>query len=118
MSNTSAAALDLSFPGFDRRSEVSRLPRDLSAAVADVATRQGVPPALRSDMRSGRTGHRSRLLHPLDCAFNGAVAMLLRARYLVDVDCWSEVKGQPIKPSTIRRVLLDKLNNPERTPLS
>jgi 2-oxoglutarate ferredoxin oxidoreductase subunit alpha len=39
-----------------------------------------------------------------------AVAMLLRARYLVDVDCWSQVKGQPIKPSTIRKVLLEKLN--------
>ena len=39
-----------------------------------------------------------------------ALAMLLRARYLVDVDCWSEVKGQPIKPSTIRRVLTEKLN--------
>jgi 2-oxoglutarate ferredoxin oxidoreductase subunit alpha len=38
-----------------------------------------------------------------------ALAMLLRARYLVDVDCWSEVKGQPIKPNTIRGVLLDKL---------
>ncbi|MFH1602529.1 MAG: 2-oxoacid:acceptor oxidoreductase subunit alpha [Pseudomonadota bacterium] len=37
------------------------------------------------------------------------LAILLRARYLVDVDCWSEVKGQPIKPGTIRRVLLDKL---------
>ncbi len=36
-------------------------------------------------------------------------AMLLRARYLVDVDCWSEVKGQPIKPGTIRQVLLKKL---------
>ena len=30
-----------------------------------------------------------------------ALAMLLRARYLVDVDCWSEVAGQPIKPGTI-----------------
>ena len=39
-----------------------------------------------------------------------ALAMLLRARYLIDVDCWSEVKGQPIKPSTIRRVLTEKLN--------
>ena len=39
-----------------------------------------------------------------------ALAMLLRARYLIDVDCWSEVKGQPIKPSTIRRVLSEKLN--------
>ncbi len=37
------------------------------------------------------------------------LAMLLRARTLVDVDCWGEVKGQPIKPGTIRRVLLDKL---------
>ncbi|MBK9608797.1 MAG: 2-oxoacid:acceptor oxidoreductase subunit alpha [Betaproteobacteria bacterium] len=39
-----------------------------------------------------------------------SVAILLRARYLVDVDCWSEVKGQPIKPGTIRRVMLKKLN--------
>jgi 2-oxoglutarate ferredoxin oxidoreductase subunit alpha len=38
-----------------------------------------------------------------------ALALLLRARTLVDVDCWSEVKGQPIKPGTIRRVLLEKL---------
>jgi len=38
-----------------------------------------------------------------------ALAMLLRARYLIDVDCWSEVRGQPIKPSTIRRVILEKL---------
>jgi 2-oxoglutarate ferredoxin oxidoreductase subunit alpha len=40
---------------------------------------------------------------------HSALAMLLRARYLIDVDCWSEVKGQPIKPSTIRRVLAEKL---------
>ena len=39
-----------------------------------------------------------------------SVAILLRARYLVDVDCWSEVKGQPIKPGSIRRVLLAKLD--------
>ena len=38
-----------------------------------------------------------------------ALAMMLRSRYLVDVDCWTEVKGQPVKPSTIRRVLLEKL---------
>ena len=38
-----------------------------------------------------------------------ALAMLLRARTLVDVDCWSEVRGQPIKPSTIRDVLLARL---------
>jgi 2-oxoglutarate ferredoxin oxidoreductase subunit alpha len=39
-----------------------------------------------------------------------SAAILLRSRYLVDVDCWSEVRGQPIKPGTIRRVLLEKLN--------
>ncbi len=38
-----------------------------------------------------------------------ALAMLLRSRYLIDVDCWTEVRGQPIKPNTIQRVLLDKL---------
>ncbi len=38
-----------------------------------------------------------------------ALAMLLRSRYLIDVDCWSEVRGQPIKPSSIRHVILEKL---------
>jgi 2-oxoglutarate/2-oxoacid ferredoxin oxidoreductase subunit alpha len=44
-----------------------------------------------------------------------ALAMLLRARYLVDVDCWSEVRGQPIKPATIRRVILDRLARPQES---
>jgi 2-oxoglutarate/2-oxoacid ferredoxin oxidoreductase subunit alpha len=38
-----------------------------------------------------------------------ALAILLRSRYLIDVDCWSEVRGQPIKPNTIERVILEKL---------
>jgi len=38
-----------------------------------------------------------------------ALAMMLRARTLVDVDCWSEVRGQPIKPSVIRDVMLERL---------
>jgi 2-oxoglutarate ferredoxin oxidoreductase subunit alpha len=38
-----------------------------------------------------------------------ALAMLLRARTLIDIDCWSEVKGQPIKPGSIRTVILEKL---------
>jgi len=40
---------------------------------------------------------------------HSALAMLLRSRYLIDVDCWSEVRGQPIKPATIERVILEKL---------
>ncbi|MGE0100796.1 MAG: 2-oxoacid:acceptor oxidoreductase subunit alpha [Blastocatellales bacterium] len=39
-----------------------------------------------------------------------ALAMMLRSRYLVDVDCWSEVKGQPIKPGAICEVIRGKLN--------
>jgi 2-oxoglutarate ferredoxin oxidoreductase subunit alpha len=38
-----------------------------------------------------------------------ALAMMLRSRYLVDVDCWSEVSGQPIQPGTIRRVIGEQL---------
>jgi 2-oxoglutarate/2-oxoacid ferredoxin oxidoreductase subunit alpha len=38
-----------------------------------------------------------------------ALAMLLRSRYLVDVDCWCEVTGQPIKPAVIRAAVLEKL---------
>jgi 2-oxoglutarate ferredoxin oxidoreductase subunit alpha len=39
-----------------------------------------------------------------------ALALMLRSRFLVDVDCWSEVRGQPIKPGTLKRVLRAKLN--------
>jgi 2-oxoglutarate ferredoxin oxidoreductase subunit alpha len=38
-----------------------------------------------------------------------ALAMLLRSRYLVDVDCWSEVRGRPIKPGSICAVLRQRL---------
>ncbi|MBI2978519.1 MAG: hypothetical protein HYY38_06800 [Rhodospirillales bacterium] len=37
------------------------------------------------------------------------LALLLRARYLVDVDCWTEVRGQPIKPKSIVAAILDRL---------
>ncbi len=43
-----------------------------------------------------------------------ALAMLLRSRYLVDVDCWTQTRGQPIKPSTICGVIRDRLNNETR----
>jgi 2-oxoglutarate ferredoxin oxidoreductase subunit alpha len=39
-----------------------------------------------------------------------ALAMLLRARYLVDVDCWSEARGQPIKPGQICDVIRARLS--------
>ncbi|MBL8350867.1 MAG: hypothetical protein JNL87_11180 [Burkholderiaceae bacterium] len=33
-----------------------------------------------------------------------ALAMMLRSRFLVDIDCWSQARGQPIKPGDIARV--------------
>ncbi len=37
------------------------------------------------------------------------LAWLLRGRYLVDVDCWCEVQGQPIKPRSIVKAIQDRL---------
>jgi 2-oxoglutarate ferredoxin oxidoreductase subunit alpha len=34
-----------------------------------------------------------------------AKAMMRSSRFLVDIDCWSEARGQPIKPSDICRVV-------------
>ena len=38
-----------------------------------------------------------------------ALSMLLRSRYLVDIDCWTEVRGRPIKPGIVADVLRAKL---------
>ncbi len=38
-----------------------------------------------------------------------ALALLLRARYLVDVDCWTEVRGRPIKPGSICEAMRAKI---------
>jgi 2-oxoglutarate ferredoxin oxidoreductase subunit alpha len=38
-----------------------------------------------------------------------SLAWLLRARYLIDIDCWSETRGQPIKPGAIVEVAHRKL---------
>jgi 2-oxoglutarate ferredoxin oxidoreductase subunit alpha len=42
-----------------------------------------------------------------------ALAMLLRSRYLVDVDCWSEVRGRPIKPGTVVAEVKRRLDGKE-----
>jgi 2-oxoglutarate/2-oxoacid ferredoxin oxidoreductase subunit alpha len=38
-----------------------------------------------------------------------ALATMLRARTLIDVDCWTEVRARPIKPGIIARALRTKL---------
>jgi 2-oxoglutarate ferredoxin oxidoreductase subunit alpha len=42
-----------------------------------------------------------------------ALATILRARYLVDVDCWTEVRSRPIKPGYVRRALAAALEKQE-----
>jgi 2-oxoglutarate ferredoxin oxidoreductase subunit alpha len=37
------------------------------------------------------------------------LALLLRARYLVDVDSWSSVHGEPLKPGSIETMLRNQL---------
>jgi len=37
------------------------------------------------------------------------LAWLLRARYLLDVDCWSYVQGEPIKPGAIEKMIRTRL---------
>ncbi len=39
----------------------------------------------------------------------GNLAWILRARYLVDIDSWGEVRGQPLRPATIEAALRARL---------
>ena len=43
-----------------------------------------------------------------------ALAMMLRSRFLVDIDCWSEARGQPIKPGAICHVVREALQTKSR----
>lgn len=43
------------------------------------------------------------------------LAFLLRARYLLDIDCWSKVEGQPIKPGAIEQMIRDRISDPSKT---
>jgi hypothetical protein len=42
--------------------------------------------------------------------------MMLRARFLVDVDCWSESRGRPIKPGAICHELRARLASGGKQP--
>ncbi|HWP37963.1 MAG TPA: 2-oxoacid:acceptor oxidoreductase subunit alpha [Gemmatimonadales bacterium] len=45
----------------------------------------------------------------------GQLAWLLRAQTLVDVDCWTRVPGQPLRPCMIHRAIRDRLGAGEAT---
>jgi 2-oxoglutarate ferredoxin oxidoreductase subunit alpha len=42
------------------------------------------------------------------------LAMMLRSRYLVDVDCWSEARGAPMKPVNVVKALRAKLGEQKK----
>ena len=43
------------------------------------------------------------------------LAMLLRSRWLVDVDCWGNARGQPLKPAEIIEAAMAKLDDKKQT---
>ncbi len=43
------------------------------------------------------------------------LALLLRARYLMDIDCWSNVHGQPIRPGAIEKMICKRLNDTQKS---
>ena len=42
------------------------------------------------------------------------LALILRARFVVDIDCWGQARGQPIKPGALLEVIRRKLQEPPR----
>ncbi|MEO5693059.1 MAG: 2-oxoacid:acceptor oxidoreductase subunit alpha [Usitatibacter sp.] len=42
------------------------------------------------------------------------LALILRARFPVDIDCWGQARGQPIKPGALLEVIRRKLQEPPR----
>ncbi|HET6263669.1 MAG TPA: 2-oxoacid:acceptor oxidoreductase family protein, partial [Usitatibacter sp.] len=42
------------------------------------------------------------------------LALILRARFPVDIDCWGQARGQPIKPGALLEVIRRKLQEPAR----
>jgi len=44
-----------------------------------------------------------------------ALAWMLRARFLIDIDCWSESRGRPLKPGAICREIRSRLPEPTET---
>jgi 2-oxoglutarate ferredoxin oxidoreductase subunit alpha len=42
------------------------------------------------------------------------LALILRSRFVVDIDCWGQARGQPIKPGALLDVIRSKLKEPPR----
>lgn len=70
--------LDLSFARFDRGSTVTTLPTELAVLLASATGRQAATPTARLQTRLAWNRAPVSLLNPVDGAFNGWTAALLR----------------------------------------
>ncbi len=70
--------LDLSFARFDRGSTVTTLPTELAVLLAAATGRQAATPTARLQTRLAWNRAPVSLLNPVDGAFNGWTAALLR----------------------------------------
>lgn len=68
--------MDLSFSGFDERTEVTALPADLSVLMVGIAARQAASVTAVIQARFATRGG-MRLLDPVGGAFNGPMASAL-----------------------------------------
>ena len=69
--------MDLSFPGFDKETEVTQLPGDLAALMVGIAARQAASATAQAQAVVTLAVPDSRLFAPLDGAFNGPMAAAL-----------------------------------------
>lgn len=69
--------MDLSFPRFDKDTELTDLPSDLAVLMVGIAARQAASPTAAGWARINRAPENIALFAPLDGAFNGAVATAL-----------------------------------------
>jgi hypothetical protein len=69
--------LDLSFPRFDRETEVTVLPGDLALLIVGVAARQAASPTAVVQAGFARVAVDPKLFAPVHGAFNGPMANAL-----------------------------------------
>ncbi|HET8570101.1 MAG TPA: 2-oxoacid:acceptor oxidoreductase subunit alpha [Candidatus Limnocylindria bacterium] len=87
-----------------------RFIQPMPSGIGDVMKRFGkvltVENAWSDRVEGGVVNEENRRYSPL--------AMLLRSRYLVDVDCWTEDRGRPLRPGSIRAALAAALGEAGR----
>jgi hypothetical protein len=69
--------LDLSYPRFDLKEELTELPGDVASLITGVAARQAASPTAQTQARFGTMILDPRLFAPVHGAFNGSMAAAL-----------------------------------------